>query len=102
MSDAVAKLRMQKTESIRLPVIPSAVERSRGVTTAFFSGIPRLRFASLGMTEKRFISNFQSAPVHRAGFPGRCFPDRCVFRCIATRRFARTNSEAGRANQYQA
>jgi len=34
--------------------MPSGVERSRGTTSSQRSGIPRLRFASLGMTEKLF------------------------------------------------
>ena len=88
----------QKTIAIRLPVIPSEVEGSRGNTVGFLDGIPRLRFAALGMTAKEFILGSQSAPVHRAGFPGRFFPGRCAFRCIATRRFARIDGEAGRTN----
>ena len=63
---------------------------------------PRDSSTSLGMTAKGFISNFQSTRVHRVGFPGRFFPGYCAFRCIATRRFARTSGEAGRVNRYQA
>jgi len=32
-------------------VIPSEVEESRGASFGFVRGVPRLRFASLGMTE---------------------------------------------------
>ncbi len=32
-------------------VIPSEVEESRGASFGFVRGVPRFRFASLGMTE---------------------------------------------------
>src|SRR4029078_11208122 len=84
-------------------VIPSEVEGSRGITARLFRGIPRVRFASLGMTvEGLMLSSFQSTPIHRVGFPGRAFRGHCAFRYIATRRFARTNVEDDRANHYRA
>src|SRR6266511_4693608 len=37
-------------------VIPSEVEESRGATQGQFHGVPRLRFASLGMTANRTLT----------------------------------------------
>ncbi|HXQ03016.1 MAG TPA: hypothetical protein VN801_08615, partial [Candidatus Udaeobacter sp.] len=37
-------------------VIPSGVEESRGATQGQFHGVPRLRFASLGMTANRTLT----------------------------------------------
>jgi tetratricopeptide (TPR) repeat protein len=39
-----------------LTVIPSGVEESRGATQGQFHGVPRLRFASLGMTANRTLT----------------------------------------------
>src|SRR3954447_22055692 len=52
--------------------------------------------------ERFMLVDFQSTPVPRGGFPGKLLSGRCVFRCIATHRFARTNGAAGCEHQYQA
>src|SRR4029077_13843719 len=66
-----AKDRQKRIASLRLAVIPSVVEGSRAITRESFGGIPRLRFASLGITAKKFILGFQSTAAPRGGFLAR-------------------------------
>ena len=96
----IPKVRQKKTASIRLLIIPSAVEGPRGINVGLFSGIPPLRFAPLEMTVKKFILNFQSTPARRAGFQKKFFPGHYGLRCIATHRFARIIGAADRENRY--
>ena len=63
-------------------VIPSEVEESRGGTQDQFRGVPRLRFASLGMTANRRLAIFL-----------------CSVFGIASAAFAQSDAEFAKANQ---
>jgi hypothetical protein len=49
-ADFIVANRLEKTSVNISTVIPSEVEESRDVTLGYFCGVPRLRFALLGMT----------------------------------------------------
>ena len=49
-ADFVVANHLEKTAVNSFIVIPSELEESRDATFWYFRGIPRLRFASLGMT----------------------------------------------------
>ncbi len=63
-------------------VIPSEVEESRGATRGQFHGVPRLRFASLGMTGNWTFAIFF-----------------CLVFTIASSAIAQTNADFTKANQ---
>jgi len=63
-------------------VIPSEVEESRGATERQFRGVPRLRFASLGMTGNWTLAIFF-----------------CLVFTIASSAIAQTNADFTKANQ---
>src|SRR5919106_5245778 len=63
-------------------VIPSEVEESRGATQRQFNGVPRLRFASLGMTAYRTLTIFS-----------------CLTFGVASFAFAQSDAEFTKANQ---
>jgi hypothetical protein len=65
-----------------LAVIPSEVEESRGANQGQFHGVPRLRFASLGMTGSRTLGIFF-----------------CLALGIASSAFAQGDAEFAKANQ---
>jgi len=52
---------LEFAESDFTEVIPSKVEESRGITTAQFRGILRLRFASLRMTGAVVVAQHDNA-----------------------------------------
>jgi len=65
-----------------LTVIPSRVEESRGATQGQFRGVPRLRFASLGMTGNRTLAIFF-----------------CLVFAIASSAIAQPNADFTKANE---
>ncbi len=50
-ADSVVANDLEKAAMNLFTVIPSEVEESRGASLGYIHGIPRLRFASLGMTK---------------------------------------------------